>query len=111
MSQELSDKEISNAFDKLKITHEADSSIKENSHIIDNGIKTMILVSMDKLRGKKKRQDKDSIFDFLSKTVAKNIDKYALADSISQLIALKALVNKKTPNGYNFLYLSNVDQR
>ena len=31
MSQELSDKEIKNAFDKLKITPETESSIKENS--------------------------------------------------------------------------------
>ena len=54
MSQELSDKEISNAFDNLKITLETESSIKENSNDLDNGIKTMILDSIDKLRGKKK---------------------------------------------------------
>ena len=55
MSQELSDKEISNAFDNLKITLETESSIKENSNDLDNGIKTMILDSIDKLRGKKTR--------------------------------------------------------
>ena len=55
----------------------------------------MILDSIDKLRGKKKRQDIDSIFDFLSKTVATNIDKDTLADSISQLITLKVLVIKR----------------
>ena len=66
----------------------------------------MILDSIDKLQRKKKRPDKDSIFDFLSKTVATNIDKDRLADSISQLIA-----TKKTPNSYDSLYLSNVDQR
>ena len=43
--------------------------------------------------------------------MATNIDKDTLADSISQLITLKVLVNKKTPNGYEFLYLSNTDQR
>ena len=63
----------------------------------------MILDSIDKLRGKKKRTDIDSIFAFLSKRVATNIDKNALADSISQLITLKVLVNKKTPNGYDSL--------
>ena len=108
MSHKLSDKEISNAFDKLKITPEKESSIKESSNNLDNGIKTMI--SIDKLRVKKKRPDIDSIFDFLSKTVATNIDKDTLADSISQLITLKVLVNKMTSNGYDYLYLSNVDQ-
>ena len=70
-------------YDKLKIAPETESSIKENSHSIDNGIKTMILDSMDKFRGKKKRPDIDAIFDFLSKTVATNIGKDTLADSIS----------------------------
>ena len=71
----------------------------------------MILESIHKLRGKKKRPDIDSIFDFLSKTVATNIDKDTLADSISQLITLKVLVNKKTLNGHDSLYLSNTNQR
>ena len=108
MSHELSDKEIKNGFDKSKTTPETESSIEENSDNLDNGIKTMILDSIDKLRGKKKRQDIDSIFDFLSKTVATNIDKDTLADSISQLITLKVLVNKKTPNGYDSLYQSKL---
>ena len=71
----------------------------------------MILDSIDKLRGIKKRPDNDSIFDFLSETVATNIDKDTLADSISQLTTQKVLVNKKTPNGHDSLYLSNIDQR
>ena len=71
----------------------------------------MILDSIIKLREKKKLPDKDSIFDFLSKMVATNIDKDTVADSISQLITLEVLVNKKTPNGFNCLCLSNVDQR
>ena len=111
MSQELSGKEISNAFDKLKITPEKESSIKESSNNLGNGIKTMILGSIDKLRVKKKRPDIDSIFDFLSKTVATNIDKGTLVDSISQLITQKVLVKKKTPNSYDYLYLSNFDQK
>ena len=43
----------------------------------------MILGSIDKLRGKQKRPDIDSIFDFLSKMVATNIDKDTPTDSIS----------------------------
>ena len=38
--------------------------------------------------------------------MATNIDKDTLADSIPQLITLKV-----TPNGYDSLYLSNIDQR
>ena len=71
----------------------------------------MVLDSIDKLRWKKKHADIHSIFDFLSKMVATNIDKDTLADSISQLITLKVLVNQKTQNGYDSLYLSKVDQR
>ena len=111
MSQELSDKEISDAFDKLKITLVTESSIEENSDDLDNGMKIKTLDIIDKLRGRKKRPDIDSIFDFLYKTVATNIDKYTLTDSIPQLITQKVLVNKKTPNGYDSLYLSNFDQR
>ena len=75
MPQELSDKEFKNAFGKLKITPETESPIKENSGNLVNGIKTMILDSIIKLREKKKLTHKDSIFDFLSKMVATNIDK------------------------------------
>ena len=110
MSQELSDKEISNAFDKLK-RPETERSIKENNGNLDNGIKTMILDSIDKLREKKKRPDIDSIFGFLSKTMVTNIDKDTPTDSISQQITQNVLVNKKTPNGYDSLYLRNFDQR
>ena len=53
----------------------------------------------------------NSIFDFLSKTVATNIDKDTLTYSISQLITQIVLVNKKTQNSYDSLNLSNCDQR
>ena len=43
--------------------------------------------------------------------VATNIDKDTLVDSISQMITVKVLLNKKTPNGYDSWYLSKVDQR
>ena len=75
MPQKLYVIEISNAFDKLKTAPKTENSIKENSHNIDNGIKTMILDSMDKFRGKKICLDTDAIFDFLSKMVVTNIDK------------------------------------
>ena len=95
MSQKLSDEEISNTFDKSKKTPETERSIKENSNNVDNGIKTMILDGIDKLRGKKKRPDVDSTDDFLYKTVAANMDKDTLTDYIPQLITLKVLVDKR----------------
>ena len=104
MSQELCDKEISIAFDKLKITPEVESSIKEKSNNLDNGNKTMILDSIYKLLGINKHPDIYFFFfffffDFLSKTVATNFDKDTLTDSTSQLITEKVLVNKNTSNG------------
>ena len=51
----------------------------------------MIFGSHRHIARKEKRPDFDSIFDFLSKTVATNIDKHTVTDSISQLITLKVL--------------------
>ena len=72
MSQELSDKEINNAFKKLKITPETEGFITENTDNLDNALKIMTLGSIDRFQGKKKRPDKDK--DFLSKIVATNIN-------------------------------------
>ena len=65
MSQELSNKEISNALEKLKITPKTESSIKENSDNLDNALKTMILDTIDKLRGKKETPRYRFYFSFL----------------------------------------------
>ena len=43
--------------------------------------------------------------------MATNTYQNTLIDSISQLITQKVVVNKKTPNCYDSLYLSNFDQR
>ena len=53
MSQKLSNKEISNALEKLNITPKTESSNKENSDDLDNALKTMILNTINKLQGKK----------------------------------------------------------
>ena len=65
MSQELSNKEISNALEKLKIPPKTESSIKENSDNLDNALKTMILDTIDKLRGKKETPRYRFYFSFL----------------------------------------------
>ena len=71
-----------------------ESRIKENSNDLENVLKTMILDSIDKLWGKKKRPNVDSIFDFLSKTEATNVDKDTLTDFISQLLTPEVIVTK-----------------
>lgn len=52
MSQKLSDKKSCNAFEKLKITPQAEIPIKGNSGNLDHTLKTMILNSIYKLQGK-----------------------------------------------------------
>ena len=49
MSQELSEKEITNAFEKLNITSEKENPIKENIDDLNNALKIMILDSVNKL--------------------------------------------------------------
>ena len=49
MLEELSGKEISATFVKLKKTPKLQSFITENSNNVENGIKTMILDRIDKL--------------------------------------------------------------
>ena len=97
MSQEWTHK-ITDAFEKPKLIPEKESPIKENSNHLNDVLETMILGSRDKLQSKKKRLDKDSIFDFLSKMVATKFDKDAPAEFISQLITLEVFVNKMILN-------------
>ena len=47
MSQEVSDKWVSNTFENLRITPEMEIPFKENSNDLDHVLKTMILDSID----------------------------------------------------------------
>ena len=49
MSQELSQKEITNVSEKLNRTPETERPIKENSDDLNNALKTMILDNINKL--------------------------------------------------------------
>ena len=56
MSQELSDKEVSIAFDKLKIKLETEGSINKNSNNLDDGIKFVFeRLSLDSKPNNKKK--------------------------------------------------------
>ena len=70
MSQELSDKEISIAFDKLKTTPETEGSINENSNNLDNGIK----FAFERLSLDPEPNDKNKSKSTLKKKVFEVID-------------------------------------
>ena len=70
MSQELSDKEISIVFDKLKITPETEGSINENSNNLDNGIK----FAFERLSLNPEPNDKNKSKSTLKKKVFEVID-------------------------------------
>ena len=65
-----------------------------------NIFKPKILTAIDKIKGKKKRADIDSIHDFIAQTEATNIDKNNIKDFVTKLIAEKLVIKKKTPQGY-----------
>ena len=90
-----SDKDISIGFEKLAIIH---SDLNANINI--SHFKPKILEAIDHLKGiSLKRLGVDSIFDFITRTIASNITKDALADIITDLIKQNIITNKKSLNG------------
>ena len=80
------EKDISNAFNKLKITRDErkiDDVSDETLYIF----KPKILNAIDQIKQKKKRPDLNTIYEYLSKTEASNTDK--------QLIETKVLIRFK----------------
>ena len=57
-------------------------------------------MATDKIKGKKKRADIDSIHDFITQTEATNSGKNNIRDFVTKLIAQKFVIKKKTPQGY-----------
>ena len=77
------------------------ASTTENCNENENG--TILLfqpaVSAIKTIRKKKRADKDSIFDYLTKSLASNIEIELLEHVLTTLIENNLVINKKTPTG------------
>ena len=73
MSQEPTEKEISTALEKLTITNDLEKTTE-----ISSLFKPNILCAVDRIKEKKKRPDIDSIYDYLSRTEACNIDKISI---------------------------------
>ena len=94
MSQEPTEKEISTALEKLTITNENTETF--------SSFKPKILCTIDRIKEKKKRPDIDSIYDYLSRTGASNIDKVTIELILNGLVKENVLVNKKTSLGDSF---------
>ena len=61
--------------------------------------KPTVLSAIKAIRNKKKRADKESIFDFLTKSLASNIEMEVLEHLLTTLIENNLVINKKTPTG------------
>ena len=61
--------------------------------------KPAVLSAMKTIRNKKKRADKESIFDYLTKSLASNIEMELLEHVLTTLIENNLVVNKKTQPG------------
>ena len=91
MSQEPTEKEISTALEKLTITNDLEKTTE-----ISSFFKPKILCAIDRIKEKKKRPDIDSIYDYLSRTEASNIDKISIELILNELVKENVVVNKKT---------------
>ena len=100
MPQEPKEKEIRTVLEKLTITNDLEKN-RENTETFSS-IKPKILCAIDRVKKKKKRTDIDSIYDYLSRGVASNIDKVTIELILNELFKENILVNKKTSLGDSF---------
>ena len=90
--------DMNSAFEKLRIA--SDESDRNNDLDI---LKPKILDAIDQIRQRKKRPDTDSIYDFIARTSATNINR----ELIEELIAQNDVFNKKTAQGQDSFYKVN----
>ena len=100
MSQEPTGKEISTALEKLTITNDLEKNGKTNE--TSSLFKTKILCAIHRIKEKKKRPDIDSIYDYLPRTEASNIDKISIWLILNELVKKNVVVNKKTSLGDSY---------
>ena len=84
MSQEPTEKEISTALEKLTIANDLEKNRKNTEK--SSLFKPKILCAIDCIKEKKKRPDIDSIYDYLSRTEASNIDKVSIKLILNELL-------------------------
>ena len=99
MSQDPTEKEISTAREKLVITNDLEKTRESTKTSL---FKPMILRTIDWIKEKKKLPDIHSIYDYLSRTKASNIEKVSIELILNDLIKENVLLNKKTSLGDSF---------
>ena len=104
MSQEPMEKKISTALEKLTITNDLEKN-GENTET-SSSFKPKILCAIDRIKEKKKRPDIESMYDYLYRTEASNIDKVSIELILNELVKENVLVNKKTSLGDSFRRLN-----
>ena len=99
MSQDPTEKEISTAREKLVITNDLEKTRESTKTSL---FKPMILRTIDWIKEKKKLPDIHSIYDYLSRMNAFNIEKVSIELILNDLIKENVLLNKKTSLGDSF---------
>ena len=87
------EKDISNAFNNLKITRD--------ERKIDDVSDETLSDAIDQIKQKKKRPDLNTIYEYLSKTEASNTDKQVIETILANLVETNIIVNGKTPKGFD----------
>ena len=91
MSKEPTEKEFSTTLKKLTITNDLEKTTE-----ISTLFKPNILCAVDRIKEKKKRPDIESVYDYLSRTEASNIQKISIELILNELVKENVVVNKKT---------------
>ena len=89
------EKDISNEFNKLKITR-GDRKIDDVNVVTLSLFKSKILNAIGQIKQKAKRPDLNNIYEHLSKTAASNVDKQLIKTILGNLIKTNKIVNRKT---------------
>ena len=89
------EKDISNAFNKLKIARD-DRKIDDVNEETLSLFKPKILNAIAEIKQKKKRPDLNTIYEYLSKTEASNADKQLIKTILGNLIETNIIVNRNT---------------
>ena len=102
--------EIDSAFKNLNIT--SHDKNKNESITSDELIffKTKVLQAIDYIREKRKRPDKNAIYEHLKKPEASNIDKETIGNIISESINQKILENKKSAYGDSYRLITDKEK-
>ena len=102
--------EIDSAFKNLNIT--SHDKNKNESITSDELIffKTKVLQAIDYIREKRKRPDKNAIYEHLKNPEASNIDKETIGNIISESINQKILENKKSAYGDSYRLITDKEK-